>query len=636
MHPATGLACINPKKGYTVQVTMWSDNETDIDFLNFTGVAAAAAEVIHQAQDRPVSLGISGSWGVGKSSMIKLLRAELAKAPAGDKRRYIFVEFNAWLYQGYDDARAALVEAVANKLKDEAQLKTVVDKLKGVLGRIDWLRIARIGAPSALALAFGLTPVGLIGSMANIIGQVAGGKTDTSTVTAAEKLMTDLDTASAGILRPGKDNSPQKEIQAIRSSIEDALMDMNAKLVVLIDDLDRCLPATTIATLEAIRLLLFLKNTAFVIAADEAMIKHAVSKHFDGVDEKLVGSYYDKLVQVPIRVPPLGTQEVRAYLMLLFVEISELADLVKASIHEKVIAQLQQGWQGKRVDRAFMESISTALPLELIARFDLADRLAPLMTTHEGIRGNPRLIKRFLNAMSIRMSLARAQHISVDESALIKLMLFERSASTNLYNELCSRIAHDEEGKPRHLAELEEQVTAEDNVTLEGDWNTPFLKEWLKIPPRLSNLDLRGALYVSRDRTPLMFPEDTLSSEGAEVLALLLQSPSEASLVESKLPKLQQNELSLITSRLLERAEREQEWGTPPILTAILVVAKAAPAQSTKATAFLSSRPHTQIRADIIPLIGDKPWARPILEEWKNAGDISSPVKKAIATRNST
>lgn len=66
-------------------------------------------------------------------------------------------------------------------------------------------------------------------------------------------------------------------------------------LVVLIDDLDRCLPETTISTLEAIRLFLFLKNTAFVIAADNDMIKHAVRRHFEGVeDDLLVTNYFDK------------------------------------------------------------------------------------------------------------------------------------------------------------------------------------------------------------------------------------------------------------------------------------------------------------------------------------------------------
>jgi predicted KAP-like P-loop ATPase len=41
------------------------------------------------------------------------------------------------------------------------------------------------------------------------------------------------------------------------------------------------------------------------------MIKHAVKQHFQGVDDDLATNYFDKLIQLPIRVPPLGTQEVR-------------------------------------------------------------------------------------------------------------------------------------------------------------------------------------------------------------------------------------------------------------------------------------------------------------------------------------
>ena len=55
-------------------------------------------------------------------------------------------------------------------------------------------------------------------------------------------------------------------------AFEQTLAEMGVTLVVLIDDLDRCLPPTTISTLEAIRLFFFLDNTAFVIAADDAMI----------------------------------------------------------------------------------------------------------------------------------------------------------------------------------------------------------------------------------------------------------------------------------------------------------------------------------------------------------------------------
>ncbi len=76
---------------------MWPDNETDRDFLNFTGVAETVAEIIVQAEGRPISIGMSGAWGVGKSSMIKLVRHSLEQRIDGERREFAFVEFNAWL-----------------------------------------------------------------------------------------------------------------------------------------------------------------------------------------------------------------------------------------------------------------------------------------------------------------------------------------------------------------------------------------------------------------------------------------------------------------------------------------------------------------------------------------------------------
>ena len=73
-------------------------------------------------------------------------------------------------------------------------------------------------------------------------------------------------------------------------------------------------------------------------------------------------------------------------MMLLFVENSGIAEELKDIIRTKVGEQFSQTWQGKRVDRAFVQSLGT-LPSELVARLDAADRLG----THddEGI-GNQR------------------------------------------------------------------------------------------------------------------------------------------------------------------------------------------------------------------------------------------------------
>jgi len=608
---------------------MWPDNETDQDFLNFTGVAGTVAEIIVQAAGRPISIGVSGRWGVGKSSMIKMIRRALSERTDG--KRFVFVEFNAWLYQGYDDARAALMDVIATKLEGEAEeRKTGVEKTKEFLKRIDWLRTAKIVAGSAASLAVGLPPIGVIGELFEVAKKIGTGNVDEATIKAAEKAAGDAGEAIHGIWGAKPSSSPPKEIQALRDSFEGALREMGITLVVLIDDLDRCLPETTISTLEAIRLFLFLQNTAFVIAADNDMIKYAVKRHFEGVnDDDLVISYFDKLIQVPIRVPPLGTQEVRAYLMMLFVENSCLQQEEKDKIRQQVGTRLTQSWQGKRVDRAFVESILT-LPADLIAKLETADRLAPIMTRATGISGNPRLIKRFLNALAIRMAISRAQQVGVDEAALAKMLLFERAGDPKAYLALTQAVSEDPQGKPQFLAEWEEKAASGEALELPDVWDDAFVREWLTLPPRLGDKDLRGVLYVSREHAPLVLPEDRLSSDGARLLAALLDHPDMASTLKPQLVALARTDSSVIMDRLLERARQEQEWGIPGILDAMIAVGEADPSQGSRIGVFLADRPHGQIAASIVPKISDQPWARAAFDKWSESTSVAKAVKNAI------
>ena len=102
--------------------------------------------------------------------MVKMIGAEL-KASAGDEK-YIFLEFNAWLYQGYDDARQALLDAVADKLVSVAESrKTAVDKAWGFVKRIKLLRVGRMLAPIGVQALIGGTLGGPLGAL---VGAVSG------------------------------------------------------------------------------------------------------------------------------------------------------------------------------------------------------------------------------------------------------------------------------------------------------------------------------------------------------------------------------------------------------------------------------------------------------------------------------
>ena len=131
---------------------MWPDNETELDFLNFSSVADSVAEIVVQARGRPISIGVSGAWGAGKSSLIKLTQAALgARSREEGGREFVFVEFNAWLYQGYDDARAALMDVIATKLEEEAEAREkAVDKATALLKRVNWLWAAILAADTVV------------------------------------------------------------------------------------------------------------------------------------------------------------------------------------------------------------------------------------------------------------------------------------------------------------------------------------------------------------------------------------------------------------------------------------------------------------------------------------------------------
>ena len=135
---------------------MWADTDTDIDFLNYSEVAELIAEMIGKPDLLPMSLGVFGSWGVGKSSTLRLVAKELEKNEDG----YLVINFDAWLYQDFDDARAALMSVIASELVKAAP-KSLASKAMSLFGRINKLRALGLLAEGG-ALAMGVPTFGLI------------------------------------------------------------------------------------------------------------------------------------------------------------------------------------------------------------------------------------------------------------------------------------------------------------------------------------------------------------------------------------------------------------------------------------------------------------------------------------------
>lgn len=560
---------------------MWNDIETTNDYLHFSVVSGTVADLIIESGDNPISIGVSGNWGSGKSSMVKMIGKELEKKDDG-KQKYLFLEFNAWLYQGYDDAKAALLQAVTKKLSDEMKKRKINEsteesdkklwnRFKKFAKRVDWFKVSKLTVPLLAGLVPGAMPAGALATLFfSVKDSVENQENKDENAKAISASLSSVFSGFEDILKDEDTKTATQQIEELRSDFEEILEKLDIKLVVLVDDLDRCLPETAVSTLEAMRLLLFVKRTSFIIAADEQMIRNGVRVHFGNVDlsDDLVTSYFDKLIQVPITVPRLGIPEVKAYMYLLFLEMEVRKGKIQGETQNKLQKQLEdalsKAWEkGVSLSEIQKKIENDQERQEMEEYVSVSEQLAGILVTSNKIKGNPRLIKRFLNALEIRKKVANLNGITVDLGILVKMLLFERCASQGAFDYLAEIVSKTTDGKPDKIKEIESDLEREKEYHApDPKWNDEFIKEWVLLSPRLSDYDLRPLLYLSRDKSITLAGYDKISPAGEEIFKALQANKGiiiKRDLVE-KISQLGQEESEAILQRLL-RMGRSDQWG---------------------------------------------------------------------------
>ena len=303
-----------------------TDNETKVDLLNNEAISSTIIKLLRDRPDQPVTVGVHGDWGAGKSSVLEMIEAGFE----GEKK-VLCLKFNSWRFQGFEDAKIALIEGIVTGLIEKRPVLTKAgEAVKAVFRRIDWLKAAKKAGGLAFTAFAGIPTLEQIQTA---VGKVEDLLADPSSIATRENVAAAVDGVK-GLLKPeseGESTNVPEEINAFRKAFDELLEKAGVEqLVVLIDDLDRCLPDTAIETLEAVRLFVFTSRTAFVVAADEAMIEYAVRKHFPDLPDSTgpqtyARNYLEKLIQVPFRIPALGDTETRIYVTLLLVG-AELGD----------------------------------------------------------------------------------------------------------------------------------------------------------------------------------------------------------------------------------------------------------------------------------------------------------------------
>jgi hypothetical protein len=531
---------------------MWSDNDTVEDLIGFRVHAELIRDVVEDDTVLPVTIGVFGDWGSGKTSIIKMLQAKLEENP-----EIAVVYFDAWLFEGYDDAKSALISSILKQLMDNKRFPAALkDKAEKLVKRVNWMRLMKMGwdnvaLPAVLAYATGgATAVpSLIAGLKALFGKPE------------ETLKSD----EAGKFLKDSEDDAITEVKDFREKFGELLRDSKFKsLVVLIDDLDRCSPDRIVENLEAIRLFLNVDKTAFIIGADLRIVRHGIAvRYHQALDaarnsasigekpgeaaEQLVNDYVEKLIQVPYHLPRLSPAEIETYLSLLFAKRH-----LPAEDFNICLAQCETRRAANRFGPFGLSDIQGALkeksvPDTLKASLSFTAGAAHLIT--ENLKGNPRQVKRLLNAFVLRRKLARVANISTfREDVLLKLMLLEYSNEAR-FREL-ARWHEEQNETPKQMHDMEA------GTGWPQEWEKEALQRWVRMEPKLSTVDLSEYFWLVRDRLASSQIGLSLTPPAVRACYDALLSESGRKQADGLLRGLREGEVDMLTSLLSKSLHR--------------------------------------------------------------------------------
>jgi len=243
-------------------VVMLNDLPTIRDRLNREHVVLAKAQRLLSCK-APVTFGVHGDWGAGKTSFLKQLRYALDQSIDADdetpsaslktlnaKSRVVTVWFEAWRYQHEPAPVIALIQEIRRSVTAAAKIKNKAKKL----GEVAFRTVLYSLDDAAKLLRLEAMPLG------------PGRIQETGENYEKENLQQRL--GSDGI---------QSHIEQAIAMVLDGLGAKDGRLVVFIDDLDRCSPESAFRLLEGLKIYLAVSRCIFVIGMNHQVVVDSIS-----------------------------------------------------------------------------------------------------------------------------------------------------------------------------------------------------------------------------------------------------------------------------------------------------------------------------------------------------------------------
>jgi predicted KAP-like P-loop ATPase len=307
--------------------------------LGFDNVAEALKDIVEGSRPQ-FAIGIFGAWGSGKTTLMNAIRGKL------NKTKTIAVDFSAWRYEKEQHLIVPLLDTIRedllrwseeNKTFKEEAVKTAETVGKAIYSLLAGMNL-KFGLPGSLAVSFDANKA----------------------LDRAEKFGEQNKDAA----------TPRSFYHATFKALSEAFSsflktETDRRIVVFIDDLDRCLPQGALEVLESMKLFFDLPGFVFVVGLDQAVVERTIDLKYIDQRPKVDGKegsasyqvrgadYIKKIFQLPYAVAPVAVNQLEEFLEAIYAE-GELSDAQTIDLREVVTPHLR-----------FLISESTINPREI-------------------------------------------------------------------------------------------------------------------------------------------------------------------------------------------------------------------------------------------------------------------------------
>lgn len=328
--------------------------------LKFEDMARALAEIITGSEPQ-FAVGIFGGWGSGKSTLMDAIKKQVKPAEA------VVVDFNAWRYERephlivplLDTVRAGLLDWARSHAKDDRsdKVRTIAARIGRVIRALVRATTLEVGLPGAVSIS--MDPDKALESISEI-----------------------HDDATA---------TPQSLYYAAFEQLSKAFADVQgaglSRIVVFVDDLDRCLPERALTVLESMKLFFDTQGFIFVVGLDERVVQSAVRTKFarnpdqeKDTDRQVEREYLNKIFQLPYTLPKIAPAQLDDLLTWLD-KYGALGDEQRIDLRDRVKKYLYYVAKEGRINPREVKRYINAYTLQRMIRPELEAETALALQT---------------------------------------------------------------------------------------------------------------------------------------------------------------------------------------------------------------------------------------------------------------